>query len=170
MDQLLNRWVDLEEIDGVLARRIKERLPEPRGWNDLFDFMESVMTDSLAAACNSAPAVLWAWSELRRSGGLIPIDSLADHMDWSHQRLLAEFREHVGVLPKATAEIVRFNRVLRLLRNDLRINGASVAQDCGYFDQAHMIGEFKAFAGATVKELRSLVAGFTLLDHAPRSV
>src|SRR5262249_12087060 len=149
MDQLFNRWVDLEEIDGVLARRIKERLHEPRGWNDLFDFMESVMTESLTAARKPAVAGLWAWSEIRMSGGLIRIDSLADHLDWNHKRLLAEFREHVGVLPKATAEIVRFNRVLRLLRDDCRINGARVAQDCGYFDQAHMIREFKAFAGAT---------------------
>jgi AraC-like DNA-binding protein len=54
-------------------------------------------------------------------------------------------------------------------RTDCRINWATVAQDCGYYDQAHMIREFKSFAGATMKELKSLVAGFTLLDRAPRS-
>ena len=169
MGQLFNRWVDLDEIDGVLARHIEGRAHEPRGWIDLFNFMDSVMAERLAAARISAPGVLWAWRELRRSGGLTSIDSLADHLDWSHKRLLGGFREHVGVLPKATAEIVRFNRVLRLLRIDYRTNWASVAQDCGYYDQAHMVREFKSFAGGTMKELKSLVAGFTLLDRAPRS-
>jgi AraC-like DNA-binding protein len=169
MDQLFNRWVDLDDIDGVLARRIEERVHEPPGWNDLFDFMDSVMAERLAAARVFAPGVLWAWRELRRAGGLISIDSLADRLDWSHKRLLVQFREHVGVLPKATAEIVRFNKVLRVSRTDCRINWATVAQDCGYYDQAHMIREFKSFAGATMKELKSLVAGFTLLDRAPRS-
>ena len=169
MDQLLNRWIDLDEIDGVLARRIEERVHEPLGWNDLFDIMDSVMAERLAAARISASGVLWAWRELRRAGGLIAIDSLADHLDWKHKRLLAGFREQVGVLPKATAEIVRFNRVLRVPRSDCRINWASVAQHCGYYDQAHMIREFKSFAGCTMKELRSLIAGFTLLDRAPRS-
>jgi AraC-like DNA-binding protein len=131
--------------------------------------MDSVMAERLAAARVCAPGVLWAWWELRRSGGLISIDSLADHLDWSHKRLLAGFREHVGVLPKATAEIVRFNRVLRLPRTDRRINWARVAQDCGYYDQVHMIREFKSFAGSTMTELKSLVAGFTLLDRAPCS-
>ena len=78
MDQLLNRWIDLDEIDGVLARRIEERVHEPLGWNDLFDIMDSVMAERLAAARISAPGVLWAWRELRRAGGLISIDSLAD--------------------------------------------------------------------------------------------
>jgi AraC-like DNA-binding protein len=167
MDQLFNRWVDLDEIDGVLARRIEGRVHEPRGWNDLFDLMDSVLAERLAAVRISAPGVLWAWWELRRSGGLTSIDSLADHLDWSHKRLLAGFREHIGVLPKATAKTVRFNRVLRLSRTDYRINWASVAQDCGYYDQAHMIREFKSFTGCTMKELKSLVAGFTLLDHLP---
>ena len=127
-----------------------------------------MLAERLATARISAPGVLWAWWELCRSGGLTSIDSLSDHLDWSHKRLLAGFREHVGVLPKATAKTVRFNRVLRLPRA-YRFNWARVAQECGYYDQAHMIREFKSFAGGTMKELKSLVAGFTLLDHAPPS-
>ena len=167
MDQLLNRWVDLDEIDGVLARRIEGRVHEQRGWNDLFDLMDSVLAERFVATRISAPGILWAWRELRRSGGLTSIDSLAGHLDWSHKRLLAGFREHVGVLPKATANTVRFNRILRVPRTGYRINWAGIAQDCGYYDQAHMIREFKSFAGGTMKELQSLVAGFTLFDRPP---
>jgi len=169
MDQLLNRWVDLNDIDSVLARRIEGGAYEPAGWNNLFDFMDALIADRLAASRISAPGVLWAWKALRKAGGSVSIDSLADHLDWSHRRLLAGFREHVGLLPKATAEVVRFNRVLRMSRTGSRINWARVAQDCGYYDQAHMIREFKSFAGGTMKELKSLIAGFTLLDHAPNS-
>src|SRR5215469_12495201 len=166
MDELLNRWVDLAEIERPWAQRIEGQLRDYERWDDLFQLMDSVIAERVAAASVSA-RVSWAWGQLSRRAGFDTVSSLADHLDWSHKRLLAEFREHVGVLPKATAEIVRFNRALRLLRNGNRINWASVAQDCGYYDQAHMIREFKSLSGGTPNEIKSLVAGFTLFDRTP---
>src|SRR5215472_4306577 len=89
MDQLLNRWIDLEEMDRELARRIEGQVHERLGWKDLIHLMDSVIAERLAAARISAPGVLGAWRELRRSGGLTSMDSLVDHLGWSHKRLLA---------------------------------------------------------------------------------
>ena len=65
-------------------------------------------------------------------------------MGWSDRQLAREFRREIGLPPKAAARVIRFDRARRLLP---RYNGAVVAAECGYADQAHFVREFVAFAG-----------------------
>ena len=60
------------------------------------------------------------------------------------------FQEEVGLTPKQFARVRRFRTVLRRARTAhtaQRVNWAQLAADCGYYDQAHLIKEFHAFAG-----------------------
>ena len=51
----------------------------------------------------------------------------------------------MGLRPKETARVVRFDRARRLLHAGVRLG--DVAADAGYFDQAHLNREFRALAG-----------------------
>jgi hypothetical protein len=42
---------------------------------------------------------------------------------------------------------VRFRRALAALESEAHGDGAAVAAEHGYYDQAHFIAEFRAFAG-----------------------
>jgi AraC-like DNA-binding protein len=59
----------------------------------------------------------------------------------------------VGLTPKQFARVRRFRTVLRRTRRESsqqphqRVNWALLAADCGYYDQAHLIKDFQAFAG-----------------------
>src|SRR5262249_49578606 len=61
--------------------------------------------------------------------------------------LLHQFREAVGLTPKRFCRIQRFQSLLSELACGRRVEWSLVAQDCGYYDQAHMIREFRSFAG-----------------------
>jgi AraC-like DNA-binding protein len=63
------------------------------------------------------------------------------------------FRETVGVSPKAFAQLARFHRALRTAREDVHASWASIAAAAGYYDQAHLIAEFRAIAGVTPRAL-----------------
>jgi hypothetical protein len=57
------------------------------------------------------------------------------------------FRREVGVPPKLLARIVRFQGVIHDVELNARLDWAHLALDHGYYDQAHLIRDFKHFAG-----------------------
>jgi transcriptional regulator GlxA family with amidase domain len=88
-----------------------------------------------------------------RSAGRVAIGELANELGWSHRRLIARFREQVGLAPKAAARVLRFDRAARALRSPSRTIG-EVAFECGYFDQAHLNRDFRELAGITPRAFR----------------
>ncbi|MFL6248769.1 MAG: DUF6597 domain-containing transcriptional factor [Thermoanaerobaculia bacterium] len=82
------------------------------------------------------------------AGGNVRIDPLAREIGISRQHLARQFLHHVGVSPKTFARVMRFRRLTQSL--DARREGwADVALDHGFYDQSHLIAEFRELAGAT---------------------
>lgn len=78
------------------------------------------------------------------------VETLADTLSVSRQHLALQFRQQVGITPKLFARICRFRRALALLRDPARDGDlAALAADCGYFDQSHLIRDFRDFADGT---------------------
>ncbi|MGH9633175.1 MAG: helix-turn-helix domain-containing protein [Bryobacteraceae bacterium] len=65
----------------------------------------------------------------------------------SPRRFAQLFRENVGVTPKLYCRIRRFQEAIRQIRMGAEVRWADVALDCGYFDQAHFVNEFRSFSG-----------------------
>lgn len=76
----------------------------------------------------------------------------------SERQLRRDFRDALGLPPKAVARLDRFARALRAAHAGAQASWASIAADAGYYDQAHLIAEFNAIAGvgpqALLAELR----------------
>jgi AraC-like DNA-binding protein len=87
-------------------------------------------------------------AQLVKSGGLISVDQLAGDAGISSRQLERRFLRDVGVGPKLLARILRFQQVFRAVES---CNGlwASIALECGYYDQAHLIRDFNQFARKT---------------------
>ena len=83
---------------------------------------------------------------VERSGGRASIDSVASAAGVSRQHLARAFAYHVGVSPKIFARVVRFRRALALAGGR---DWAGLAAELGYFDQSHLIADFREFAGVT---------------------
>lgn len=75
--------------------------------------------------------------------------SVAHEVGLSARRLLYLFHQDVGLSPKAFARVMRFGAALRLVRQNGPMRWTDVAATCNYFDQAHFVKEFRAFAGMT---------------------
>ena len=80
--------------------------------------------------------------------GRLTIDAMAAHYGLSRQRFARRFQEATGVPPKLFARIVRFQGLVYSLLSTDVAEWAGVAPEIGFYDQAHMINEFRDFAGA----------------------
>ena len=81
------------------------------------------------------------------------VGSVADELGMSERHLRRLFRETLGVGPKAYAKLARFHRALRAANESGPAGWAGIAVASGYYDQAHLIAEFRSLAGVTPREL-----------------
>jgi AraC-like DNA-binding protein len=83
------------------------------------------------------------------------VHAVAAELGVSERQLRRAFQETVGLSPKAFANLRRFRRALYAACDDAHASWAEVAAAAGYYDQAHLIAEFRAIAGVTPRELLS---------------
>ena len=149
MHELSNRVVELDDLLGRGADELIERMWEAPSWGRRF----AILDDALAFRADRAPRpeseLAWAWGRMRSSAGRARVSGLADELGWSHRRLIARFREGIGLAPKTLGRVLRFERVSRLLQQVEEPRLAEVALDCGYYDQAHLNRDFRQFAGTS---------------------
>jgi len=97
--------------------------------------------------------------------GLINIDALAVDVNMSIRNFERHFIENIGIPAKLYCCIARFNHALGLKLKNPQLRWTSVAQQAGYFDQTHLIKDFKKFSGEApsilLKETPLLVENYT---------
>lgn len=81
--------------------------------------------------------------------GINLIDSLASNACLSRKQFERTFAEFVGIAPKKFLRIVRFQYALYSQQIKSFENLTALAYDCGYYDQSHMINDFKKLTGLT---------------------
>jgi len=146
--ELTNLEVELEDVLGVtFTRELVERLATAPGWAERFALLDATIAVKLAEAPVPTPLVGWAWRRLRESDGRLAIGALAAEIGCSRRHLVAQFHEQLGLPPKTLARVLRFNRAVELLQRDDGSRFGEIALDCGYYDQAHLNRDFRAFAG-----------------------
>lgn len=152
MDALSNRTVELEDVTGARGRRLVGQLRDSASWPQRFALLDAFIGDRLAQARPAPIGVEWAWEQLEQTAGCVAIAPLARAIGCSRKHLIAEFHECIGLSPKPLARILRFNRAVQILEQSRHVAWAALAHDCGYYDQAHFIRDFHAFAGSTPSE------------------
>jgi len=81
--------------------------------------------------------------------GVCDIDEIADRAAVSRQHLARLFGAHVGLTPKTFARVTRFRYALSVRDRKDIASWSDVAAHAGYYDQSHLIADFREFAGAT---------------------
>jgi AraC-like DNA-binding protein len=138
-------WLDAGEVRDALSARAGA--------------VERVRALERVLAARVSPSVVSAQHDvdeaIRRivdAGGSLGITRLAPALGVTRQHLARRFSQLVGVSPKTFARVVRLGRVIeraRAVPAGEAINWSALAVELGYFDQSHLVDEFKELTGVT---------------------
>ncbi len=170
--ELASLDVEASDVCGGFATEIQQRIQAAATWPERFAVLDGELTARLRSSMDDgrdgvSAEVGFAWQRLLATGGTITTAALAEETGWSGRHLRARFAAEIGITPKAAARVVRFDRARRLLQRRAAsgrpLELAALAAHCGFYDQAHLDGEFKSFAGASpttwlAREFRNLQA------------
>lgn len=145
--QLVDQILPLEDCWGnALADALVatvERLDVGRSIRVLGDALLARMrhetpTDPIAASTSQL---------IRVQSGRVPISEIAKRHGLSRRLFARRFTAAVGLPPKLFARITRFQSLVHELLSTDVCRWSSVSTSAGYYDQAHMINEFRDFTG-----------------------
>jgi AraC-like DNA-binding protein len=140
--------VELRDLVGAAAEELVERCREAASPAARFRLAAAWLAGRVGDALPVEPAVAWAAGRIEARHGDVPIAELRSETGLSKARLVAAFREQIGVSPKVFARIVRFRRALAMVEGG-PASLADVALAAGYYDQPHFNAEFRDLSGLT---------------------
>lgn len=146
MRHLRGQVISLDDLFGAVGGLLREELLETPGWEERFAIVDRFLLARIADAEPPPAAVDWALARLHATRGAIEIGALTEEIGCSRRYLIGKFNDHVGLPPKLVGRILRFEHAQELA-DDCGIGWAEIAQQCGYYDQAHMIRDFQQFTG-----------------------
>lgn len=144
---LADRIIGLADALGDGALALRQRLLDEDDIARRFGLVEDWLRARLRPRGAVHPAVRWAVERIARSGGQVGVDELARQTGYTRKHLSSLFQRQVGFGPKALARVHRFKSALALLGAADEVPWAELAAHCGYYDQSHLVRDFRAFSG-----------------------
>jgi AraC-like DNA-binding protein len=152
--------VSVEEVWGKeAASRLREQLLGAVSPTAALTALERWLLENwLDRACH--PAVSFALDAFHSSPSVTRISEVADRISLSRKRFSERFESEVGLTPKRYCRLLRFQRVVAEAHSARYLDWTQLALECGYFDQAHFIHEFREFSGITPSGYASSTTAF----------
>lgn len=146
---LSDQSCEASDVTGAWLTQLRDRTensptPDRRGLID--QAMRRAWTDGERNSGVRAE-VVQAWRRLAASGGRMKVSEVATEVGLSERRLAALFSAETGRSPKTVAQLIRFERAVRLLKDHRGL--AEVGARCGFSDQSHLDRAFRRFAGCS---------------------
>lgn len=147
IEEFTGRVVELEDIWGAAAARLRERMGDAPADGARLQLLEPWLARRLAARAPD-PRVRFAAAQLLHRGEG-RIGEIARTLGISHKHLVTQFRRQVGVTPRWFARVARLQRLIAHVGFAAQPDWADAAQACGYCDQSHLTNEFRDLTGLT---------------------
>ncbi|WP_425258662.1 helix-turn-helix domain-containing protein [Rubrivivax sp. RP6-9] len=148
--ELAGRTVPWEDLVAPAHRDVPERLAAAAGDAGRVGLvLQALQALHRPPDAGSLRLVEHAQGRLRAHAGGISVRALAAAMHLSERRLQQVFAAQVGLAPSVWRRLQRLHATLRLLRTAAEPQWAQIAHCAGYYDQSHLINEFRALCGLT---------------------
>jgi AraC-like DNA-binding protein len=160
-----NVHVSLEDVWGVDAERLHQRLVQAPTPDDKFDILTAALLRLAARDLAHHPAVALALYRFEKCPHRTSVAAAAREAEVSQKKFIRLFRDAVGLTPKLYLRIARFERVMERIAGAPEVDWWDVVERHSYYDQPHFIREFRQFTGFTPTEWLKLRGPY--VHHIP---
>jgi AraC-like DNA-binding protein len=168
MCELTDRVVEAELVFDRRFDDLREQLLAANSISRMFQSVErflirqagEALHDSTSARCVEH-ALLWIVDRPTSRY----LHRLNDQIGYSQKHFIHLFKEQVGVSPKQYLRIMRFQKAILAIEEPASVQWSRIAQECGFYDQAHFINDFRHFSGFAPNEY--LTRKTSLLNYVP---
>ena len=150
LHELADRTIALDDF-GSWGRRLVAELAEAPSVGARAAVLDRHLAAGLADAPEDRPEIAHAVGVLAHRPD-VPVEVLARNLGWSRKLLGRRVREATGVGPRLFRRLARFSRLMTRLQRRDGAPWAELALEGGWFDQPHMLRDFRDFAGMTPRE------------------
>lgn len=144
---LTDRYVRLEDLWGGPGRELLFELLAAEGATVRLERIAKALARRVHPASEPTSAPLARRAAQLLDEADVRVERVADRLGVTARHLRRAFAENIGVTPKDYARSARLQRVVRMAAT--AGDWSKVASTAGYYDQAHLIAEFRDLVGLT---------------------
>lgn len=138
-----------EDIFNISVRYLFEKLCAAKTLNERALLADAFLLDSLKKRQleNRRDGIVFTSHLILRTAEPITVAKLASYANMGVRNFERQFSEKVGMSPRLFCCVARFNHALDIKLRHPQRDWVSIAYECGYYDQMHLIKDFKRFTG-----------------------
>jgi AraC-like DNA-binding protein len=152
---IFNKDYDAEHLLGRAILDLWSELAECATFEDRVFAAEHYLLPFVSRARGRTLITKTAHHMLDRKGA-VRIDAIADQARLSVRQYERRFVEEIGLTPKTFARTTRFQRAFDAKRFFPGRTWLSIAHEFGYFDQMHMVRDFRLLCGIAPSDVLDL--------------
>lgn len=146
MHELFDKGFDAQDLLGPELAVINEQLQNIADLDEGKNIVEKFLLRRLQTIKSTLPFDS-AMQALLHLHGKLSIEETASLSCLSIKQFERTCKERIGMNPKMYARILKFSKAYRLRENFPEMSWTAIGYESGYYDQMHLIRDFKVFAG-----------------------
>lgn len=152
--ELGGKVIDSKEIFGSQVSMLHEKLYHPKNTEEKINLLNTFFSTLIPERPIPNQILIDAsLAFISKNGGTVAVKQLVEFTGYTERHVERIFSESIGINPKKFGNIVKLHVFLKKLnqkpgKRDL----TAICHEAGYFDQSHLIREFRKHTGITPTE------------------
>lgn len=152
MMQFSNKIVDLTDVLNGETVKLRSKLIQAESAEDVKKVLDYYLFINVDMLSRVSDIVNFAIGKVKVNGPQTSIKDVCKAANISNKHLISLFNDKIGLSPKLVQRINKFVNVIETVQGQPLVNWPQVAYECHYYDQAHLINDFKHFSGVSPKK------------------
>lgn len=147
MKEFTNRALDLHDFINDEIKHLHNKLCACDSFDSMIILAEEFLIRQLSCAKPLKDNLDEIINYINLNKGMVDLSKIVSQSNLCLRQFERKFDEQIGVSPKTFMKKLRLNYIIQLKKSNPNLNWTELTYTANYFDQAHMIKDFKALTG-----------------------